>query len=216
MSVLRSWLILRRPSSELDLLEMLRLLPNESESPMSSPLTGAAGRHLTAAAEHPQGLLPIRIGDGILEQILSNGFARPVPEGPAPAQEPDGQPSTTDHGSTAGRRHPHAGSAGGTYAPAGGDVPAARRFVITRPGFLALLSDSQRRALTGAEPDGQLPSTVAWQTYGKLARFRLVHFLDNDGNSHPNDGDTGVGRPPRRPYLTELGRSVATSATTND
>lgn len=183
---------------------------------MSSPLAGAAGRHLTAAAEHPQGLLPIRIREDILEQILTNDFARPAPEGPIPVQESAGQTSATDHGSTVGRRHPHAGSAGGTYASTGGDVPGARRFAITHTGFLALLSDSQRRALTSAEPDGLLPSKVAWQTYGKLAKFRLVHFLDDDGNSHPDDGDTGVGRPPRRPYLTELGHSVATSATTND
>lgn len=183
---------------------------------MSSQPAGAAGRHLTAAAEHPQGLLPIRIREDVLEQILSNDFARPAPEGPIPAQEPAGQSSATDHGSTAGRQHPHAGSAGGTYASAGGDVPRARWYVITHTGFLALLSDSQRRALTSAEPDGLLPSKVAWQTYAKLAKFRLVHFLDDDGNSHPDDGDTGVGRPPRRPYLTELGRSVATSATTND
>ncbi|NUK20593.1 hypothetical protein [Streptomyces lunaelactis] len=183
---------------------------------MSSQLAGAAGRHLTAAAEHPQGLLPIRIREDVLKQILSNDFARPAPEGLIPAQESAGQPSATDHGSTAGRRHPHAGSAGGTYASAGGDIPGARRYVITHTGFLALLSDSQRRALTGAEPDGPLSSKVAWQTYAKLAKFRLVHFLDDDGNSYPDDGDTGVGRPPRRPYLTELGRSVATSATTND
>ncbi|MPY58614.1 hypothetical protein [Streptomyces spongiae] len=182
---------------------------------MSSPLAGAAGRHLTAAAEHPQGLLPIGIGDGILEQILSNGFARPVPERSIPAQKPAGHPSARDHGSMAGRQHPHAGAAGGTSSSADEDVPHGGRFVITDTGFLALLSDSQRRALTSAEPNGQLPSTVAWQTYGKLAKFRLVHFLDDDGNSHPDDGDTGVGRPPRRPYLTELGRSVATSATAN-
>ncbi len=183
---------------------------------MSSPLVGAAGRHLTAAAEHPQGLLPIRIREDVLEQILSSDFARPAPEGPIPAQESAGQSSATDHGSTAGRRHPHAGSAGGTYASAGRDVPGARRYVITHTGFLALLSDSQRRALTSAEPDGLLPSKVAWQTYAKLAKFRLVHFLDDDGNSYPDDGDTGVGRPPRRPYLTELGRAVQASATTND
>ncbi|WP_411153101.1 hypothetical protein [Streptomyces sp. A30] len=182
---------------------------------MSSQLAGAAGRHLTAAAEHPQGLLPIRIREDVLQQTLSNGFARPAPEGLIPAQESAGQPAATDQ-SAAGRRHPYAGSAGGTYASAGGDVPGSRRFVITHTGFLALLSDSQRRALTSAEPDGLLPSKVAWQTYGKLAKFRLVHFLDDDGNSYPDDGDTGVGRPPRRPYLTELGRSVATSATTND
>lgn len=182
---------------------------------MSSQLAGAAGRHLTAAAEHPQGLLPIRIREDVLEQILSNDFARPAPEGLIPAQESAGQASATDHSSTAGRRHPHAGSAGGTYASVGGDIAGARRYVITLAGFLALLSDPQRRALASAEPDGRLPSTVAWQTYARLANFRLVHFLDDDGNSHPDDGDTGVGRPPRRPFLTELGRSVATGAATS-
>jgi hypothetical protein len=183
---------------------------------MSAPIAGAAGRHLAAAAEHPQGLLPARIRDEVLEQLLSQELARPAAEGTVPVQEPAGQSSTTDQGSAAGRQRPVAGSAGGTSSSAGGDVPDSRRYVITNAGLLALLSDSQRRALTAAEADGRLPSTVAWQTYARLAKFRLVHFLDDDGNSHPNDGDTGVGRPPHRPYLTELGRSVAASATTGD
>ncbi|MEU0108481.1 hypothetical protein ABZ313_24405 [Streptomyces sp. NPDC006251] len=171
---------------------------------MPAPLAGAAGRHLAAAAEHPQGLLPARIRADVLDQLLADGFARPVPESPVPA----GRGSTTGQCRVAGGPRTDAGSTSSSSEA----LPGDRQFAITSAGFLALLSDSQRRAVTSAEPDGQLPGKVPWQTSAKLAKFRLVHFLDDEGNSYADDGDTGVGRPPRRPYLTELGRAVAASA----
>lgn len=56
---------------------------------------------------------------------------------------------------------------------------------------------------------GRRAPNATWQTTRRLALWHLVEYRDAAGVAQPDDGDTGAGRPPRHPYATELGRSVA-------
>jgi hypothetical protein len=97
----------------------------------------------------------------------------------------------------------------GWAEPSTGTGSEAAGHVITLAGRRVILSLPQLKALTTAGPDGALAPNVVWQTSRVLASLGLVHFKAPDGTFHATDGDTGVSRPTRRPYRTDLGRQVA-------
>ncbi|NUL25953.1 hypothetical protein HRW17_26895, partial [Streptomyces lunaelactis] len=81
---------------------------------------------------------------------------------------------------------------------------------INSRGRRALLTDAGHTALHAATPEGGLPEGTPWPTAMALHRDGLIEFRDADGTVHPNDGDDGIRGPLYAPYLTELGRRLAT------
>ncbi|MBT2396302.1 hypothetical protein [Streptomyces sp. ISL-100] len=81
---------------------------------------------------------------------------------------------------------------------------------INSRGRSALLTDAGHTALHAAAPEGRLPEGTPWPTAMALHHDGLIEFRDADATVHPNDGDNGVRGPLYAPYLTELGRRLAT------
>ncbi|MFH8465968.1 hypothetical protein [Streptomyces sp. NPDC017991] len=81
---------------------------------------------------------------------------------------------------------------------------------VNSSGRRVLLTDAGHTALHGATPEGRLPENTPWPTAMALHRDGLIEFRDAVGTVHPSDGDDGVRGPQYAPYLTAIGRRLAT------